>query len=103
MVDHRDTGMCVGQVDINDGPLFPEKGFAELVYEDYKGFGYATAAVAALRDRAGGALGYGGLVSYIAPSNLASIKVAERLEMALDPTAPEQDPGGPVHRHGSKA
>jgi RimJ/RimL family protein N-acetyltransferase len=102
MVDHRGTGRCVGQVGINDGPLFPEKELGWLVYEGYEGLGYATEAAAALRDWAGRALGCSGLVSYIDPDNRASIRVAGRLGAALDLTAPKQDEGGLVYRHGSK-
>lgn len=102
MIDHRGTGTCVGQVGINGGPLYPEKELGWLVYEGYEGLGYATEASAALRDWAGRALGYCGLVSYIDPDNGASIRVAERLGATLDPTAPKQDEGDLVYRHGSR-
>lgn len=28
MIEHADTGTCLGQIGINDGPLFPEKELA---------------------------------------------------------------------------
>ena len=102
MIDHRATGTCVGQVGINDGPLYPEKELGWLIYEGSEGLGYATEASAALLIWARRALGYSGLVSYIDPDNRASIRVAERLGATLDPTAPKQDDGDLVYRHGGK-
>lgn len=99
MVDLRETGECVGQVGINHGPLFPEKELGWLVYAGFEGRGYATEAAAALRDWAAQALGCMGLVSYVHPSNLASIRVAERLGATLDRDAPRPDPGDLVYRH----
>jgi RimJ/RimL family protein N-acetyltransferase len=99
MIDLRATGECVGQVDINHGPLFPEKELGWLVYEGFEGRGYATEAAAALRDWAARALGFTRLVSYIDPENRASVRVAERLGATLDPHAPKQDPGDLVYRH----
>jgi RimJ/RimL family protein N-acetyltransferase len=99
MIELRDTGACVGQVDISHGPRFPEKELGWLVYEGHEGRGYATEAAAALRDWAARTLGLDRLVSYIDPKNVRSIAVAERLGASLDPGAPPQDPGDLVYRH----
>jgi RimJ/RimL family protein N-acetyltransferase len=93
------TGDCVGQVDISHGPRFPEKELGWLVYDAYERQGYATEAAAALRDWAARALGLDRLVSYIDPSNVRSVAVAERLGAVLDPEAAKQDPEDLVYRH----
>jgi RimJ/RimL family protein N-acetyltransferase len=100
MIDVRATGECVGQVGINDGPLFQEKELGWLLYETGEGFGYATEAAGAMRDWAGRTLGLYRLVSYIGPENLASIRVAERLGATLDPQAPKpKESDYLVYRH----
>jgi RimJ/RimL family protein N-acetyltransferase len=99
MIDLRVTGDCVGQVGISHGPLFPEKELGWLVYDRFERQGYATEAAAALRDWAARTLGLDRLVSYIDPTNVRSIAVAERLGAVLDPDAPKQDPGDLVYRH----
>ncbi len=99
MADLAVTGECVGQVGINHGPLFPEKELGWLVYDGHEGKGYATEAARNLRDWAFATLGLATLVSYIAPDNVRSAAVAERLGAVLDPTAPRQDPDDLVYRH----
>ena len=99
MIDLRTSGECLGQVGISHGPLFPEKELGWLLYPSAEGFGYATEAAEALRDWSARALGLTGLVSYIAPDNGTSIKVAERLGATLDPKAPRHDPDALVFRH----
>jgi RimJ/RimL family protein N-acetyltransferase len=47
MIDLRITGESVGQVRINDGPLFPEKELGWQLYEGLEGRGYATEAAMA--------------------------------------------------------
>ena len=103
MIDLDSTGECVGQVDINHGPLFPEKELGWQLYEAHEGKGYATEAAQALRDWAFEALGLPSLVSYIDPGNVRSVAVAERLGAVLDPTAAKQDPGDLVYRHSAPA
>ncbi|MBY3105288.1 GNAT family N-acetyltransferase [Rhizobium laguerreae] len=98
-IELGETGECVGQVGINHGPLFPEKGLGWFVYEPYEGRGYATEAALALRDWAFATLKLPSLVSYIAPGNAASVAVAERLGARLDPVAPRTDPADLVYRH----
>ena len=99
MVDLSATGECVGQVGINDGPLFPEKELGWFVHEGHEGHGYATEAARALRDWAARSLRLTGLVSYVDPDNRRSAAVAERHGATLDTRAPPQDSGDLVYRH----
>jgi RimJ/RimL family protein N-acetyltransferase len=103
MIDLSATGECVGLVEINHGPLFPEKELGWQIYEGHEGKGYATEAAGALRDWAYGTLALPTLVSYIDPRNSRSVAVAERLGALLDPAAPKQDPGDLVYRHFARA
>ena len=87
------------------GPFYPD-GWPEteigwLMFEGSEGKGYAKeAAVAALAD-ARSRLGWIDIVSYIAPENSRSIKLAERLGAVLDPSATGPVPDVPclVYRH----
>ena len=99
MIDRRSDGVCIGQVSINHGPLFPEKELGWMLYDGFEGHGYATEAAVALRDWAFGTLGLATLVSYFDPANLRSIAVAERLGAVRDPDAARQDPEDVVYRH----
>lgn len=99
MIDLADTGLCVGQVGINHGPLFPEKELGWLIYDGHEGMGYASEAAAGMRDWAFGTLGLASLVSYIAPGNMRSIAVAERIGGVRDPAARGGDPTDSVYRH----
>jgi len=99
MIDLKSSGICVGEVGISHGPLFPQKELGWLVYDGHEGHGYATEAAGALRDWAFAKLKLPTLVSYIDPPNLASIAVAEHLGAVLDPDAPRQDPTDLVYRH----
>ncbi|NEK55644.1 GNAT family N-acetyltransferase, partial [Rhizobium leguminosarum] len=65
----------------------------------YEGRGYATEAAFGLRNWAFATLKLPSLVSYIAPGNVASAAVAERLGARLDPIAPRTDPADLVYRH----
>ena len=99
MIDRRADGICIGQVGISHGPLFPEKELGWLLYEGHEGQGYATEAAIALRSRAAQTLGVPELVSYIAPNNTGSAAVAERLGAARDLVADRPDPNDLVYRH----
>lgn len=93
------SGICVGQVGINHGPLFPEKELGWLIYAEHEGQGYASEAAAALRDWAFGPGGLETLVSYVDPRNTRSIAVAERLGARRDADAARSDPEDLVYRH----
>jgi RimJ/RimL family protein N-acetyltransferase len=98
-IDLRATGECVGIVEINCGPLYPEHELGWQVYEEYEGNGYATEAAHALLDWAFNELKLSTLVSYVDASNIRSIAVAERLNGVLDHSATKQDPGDLVYRY----
>jgi RimJ/RimL family protein N-acetyltransferase len=99
MVDRQTDGVCIGQVSINHGPLFPEKELGWMLYEGAEGQGYATEAAAALRDWAFNVLGLPTLVSYMDPANTRSVAVAQRLGGVLDPDAARQDAEDLVYRY----
>ncbi len=101
MMEDRATGECLGQVGINYGPLFPERELGWLVYRQAEGKGYAYEAAVALRDWAFAVRGLKTLVSYIAPQNVRSIRLAERLGAIPDAMAERQagDEDDLVFRH----
>ena len=99
MIDRREDGICVGQVSINYGPLFPERELGWMLYDGFEGMGYATEAADAYRNWAFATLKLDTLVSYMDPANGASAAVAERLRGQLDPTAPRQDAEDLVYRY----
>ena len=92
MMERRDTGLCLGQVGINAGPLFPEHELGWLVYPEAEGQGLAFEAAVALRDGAFETGPSETLVSYIDPLNTRSCALAERLGATLDGTAQRPDP-----------
>jgi RimJ/RimL family protein N-acetyltransferase len=99
MIDRREDGICVGQVSINYGPLFPERELGWMLYDGSEGRGYATEAADAYRNWAFATLKLDTLVSYMDPANVASAAVAERLGGHLDPNAPRQDAEDLVYRY----
>ncbi len=88
------------------GPYFPfgrpepEIGWVLFDAAD-EGQGLATEAASACVAHAYGPLGWDSAVSYIAPENAASIRVAHRLGATLDQAAPQPKPGVQtlVYRH----
>lgn len=99
MVEDRATGLCLGQVGINSGPLFPEHELGWLVYPAAEGKGYAFEAARAMHDWAFNVRGLETLVSYVGPDNLRSRRLAERLGAELDVAAARPDPADLVYRH----
>ncbi|WP_105429894.1 GNAT family N-acetyltransferase [Neorhizobium sp. T6_25] len=99
MIEERETGLCLGQVGINHGPLFPEHELGWFVYPGAEGKGYAYEAAVALRNWAFTTRGLETLVSYIHPDNIRFRKLAERMGSSLDSTAPRRDPVDLVFRH----
>jgi len=99
MIEARETGLCLGQVGINSGPLFPEHELGWMVYPGFEGKGYAYEAALALRAWGFGPRGLETIVSHIAPDNHRSRRLAERLgaELELDPDRP--GPEVMVYRH----
>ncbi len=103
MIERKADCVCIGQVGINAGPLFPERELGWLLYAGYEGRGYATEAAATLRDWAFGTLGLETLVSYVDQANSASAAVARRLGGAEDLAAVRGDPVDIVYRYARPA
>ena len=95
----RETNQCLGQIEINQGPRFPEPELGWQLNADAEGCGYAFEAAVAMRDWAWRERDLKTLVSYIDLKNLRSIKLAERLGATIDVNARKQDPGDLVYRH----
>ena len=99
MIDDAASGQCLGQVGINQGPLFPEAELGWLLYPEAEGHGLAFEAALALRDWARDMRKLDTLVSYIDPENRRSVRLAERLGAQPDPQAARPDPEDLVYRH----
>jgi ribosomal-protein-alanine N-acetyltransferase len=74
-------GDCGPMLQPVDGDLVPEIGY-HIVRRAW-GQGYATEAAAACRDLVLGDLGYERVVSIVAPENLASRRVAEKVHATM--------------------
>ena len=98
-IELRSSGACVGQVEINHGPLFPERELGWQLYEQYEGKGYVTEAAQTMLAWAFTELGLTTLVSYVDPGNSRSSAVAKRLGGVLDGEAPRQDESDLVFRY----
>ena len=99
MFEERTTGQCLGQVGLNQGPLFPEHELGWFVYPHAEGKSYAFEAACAIRDWAFCELGIPTLVTYLSKDNVRSRRLAERLGAVLDHDAPRHDPADLVYRH----
>ncbi len=98
-IELRSTGQCVGQIEVNQGPRFPEPELGWQLVSEAEGQSYAYKAAVAMRDWAFQVRKMATLVSYIGPENARSIRLAERLGAVLDTQARPQDPGDLVYRH----
>ena len=85
VTEHAGTVLGFVLIGFEAGDAEPELGF--LFRERARGKGFAAEAAAAARDHALGTQRLPGLVSYIAPGNTASRRLAERLGARLDGTA----------------
>lgn len=85
------------------GPWFPadwpEREVGWLLWPGAEGRGYADEAARACLTHAFGHLGWDTAVSYIAPENAPSAKLAEKLGAHPDPDAKAPKPGLDVWRH----
>jgi len=99
MLEERESGLCLGQVGINSGPLFPEDEIGWLVFPEAEGRGFASEAASALLDWARRVKRFKTLVSYVDPKNERSCRLAERLGATLDEQAARPDPADLVYRH----
>lgn len=98
-IELRETGQCIGRIEINQGPRYPEPELGWQLQLAAEGKGYAFEAAVALRDWAFWEAKLETLVSYIGPENARSIRLAERLGATPDAQARPQDPGDLVYRH----
>lgn len=99
-IEHRESGIYVGQLGLNFPADFPEREIGWLLWEEFEGKGYAFEAAISARDFAYQRLNWTTLVSYIDADNHRSIRLAERMGATLDPNAatPNQHPCL-VYRH----
>jgi RimJ/RimL family protein N-acetyltransferase len=97
----RQTGECLGQIEINQGPRFPEPELGWQLIASAEGRGFAFEAATALRNWAFRERKLPTLVSYIGQGNTRSIRLAERLGASLDEKALKQDPDDLVFRHSA--
>lgn len=86
LVDVIETGETVGQVGFWHPEGWPEVEIGWSMFEGAEGKGYAAEAALAVRDHAYNTLGWGPLISVIAPGNTRSEALATRLG-----AAPEAD------------
>lgn len=96
-----ETGECLGQVEINQGPRFPEPELGWQLIASAEGQGIAFEAATAMRDWVLRDKKLPTLVSYIAQENTRSIRLAERMGASLDENALKQDPDDLVYRHST--
>ena len=84
---------------------WPETELGWMIFGNAEGKGIACEAATAARADAYVRLGWKTAVSYIAPENLRSIRLAERLGAVPDPTAKTPPSGKPclVYRHPAPA
>jgi RimJ/RimL family protein N-acetyltransferase len=101
-IELRENKQCIGQIEINQGPRFPEPELGWQIQIGAEGKGYAFEAAFALRNWVFQEHKLDTLVSYIHPDNSRSISLAERLGATLDEHARPQDPGDLVYRHSSR-
>lgn len=99
-IEERTSGTWLGEVGIYHPDYYPEAEIGWTLAEAAEGRGIAEEAARAARDWAWEARGLTRLVSYIAPANTRSIRLAGRLGARRDPEAahPADDPCL-VYRH----
>jgi len=98
-VEEKATGRYLGEVGLYQPDHFPEPEIGWILVEEAEGRGIAYEAAVAVRDWAYQSLGLRTLVCYIAPGNLRSIRLAERLGARRDPEASDCDATSQVWRH----
>ena len=98
-VTDRASGAYLGEVGLNWPVEFPEPELGWTLVPQAEGKGIAFEAARAARDWFYANTAHRSLVSYIAPENARSIRLAERLGAVRDTQAPTVDPGDLVFRH----
>lgn len=91
-VTRKGDDTCLGLVGPWTPPDWPEKEIGWMILSaEAEGKGIAAEAARAAIAHAYGVLGWDTAVSYIAPGNLRSIRLAEKLGAVLDPEAPQPE------------
>lgn len=99
-VDEKHTGDFVGCVGLWQSSGWPELELGYWLVNEHHGKGYALEAALRCKDYARDVLQAGSLVSYIAPNNTASIKLAEKLGAKYEETIELLEHGAHcVYRH----
>ena len=99
-VTRRGSDTALGLIGPWTPPDWPETEIGWMVFDPrIEGTGIATEAAQAALSHAFDVLGWNTAVSYIAPGNDRSIRLAERLGAALDPQAAGPTPDTLVYRH----
>jgi RimJ/RimL family protein N-acetyltransferase len=95
-------GPAVGMIMAWQPEGYPEREIGWALFNDAAaGQGFAAEGARAVLAHVFGTLGWDTAVSYIAPGNAASIRLAERRGAVPDPQAPQADPADPdlIYRH----
>ncbi len=96
----RGDDTCIGLIGPWTPPDWPETEIGWMILSaDIEGTGIATEAARASIKHAYDVLGWQTAVSYIAPGNARSIRLAEKLGAVLDPDAPRPAADTLVYRH----
>jgi RimJ/RimL family protein N-acetyltransferase len=97
----KDSGARVGQVGFWNPEGWLEVELGWRVYDGFEGRGLAAEAATAMLDVAYNTLGWGPLISVIAPANTRSIRLAERLGARLERDDWHTPSGKPalIYRH----
>ena len=99
-VTRHDDDTALGLVGPWTPPDWPEAEIGWMILSDAaEGTGIATEAAKAAVAHAYDSLGWDTVVSYIAPDNTRSIRLAEKLGAVLDPQAAGPKPDTLVYRH----
>jgi RimJ/RimL family protein N-acetyltransferase len=85
-ITEKDTGHLIGTVGLWKSPHWPEHELGYWLLPQFQGKGYGIEAGLAVKEYALNTLQFDSLVSYIASSNTASKKLAERLGAQFDTT-----------------
>jgi RimJ/RimL family protein N-acetyltransferase len=102
-VEDRTSGRYLGEVGLYQPAHYPEPEIGWMLMAEAEGRGIAAEAARAVRDWAYATLGLASLVSYIAPNNLRSVHLAERLGAVADPAAASSGSDAGVWRHPGPA
>lgn len=84
MVEDKASGAIAGRVGIGHHIDWPEPELGWVVYDGFEGRGIAYEAALAARNHAQGPMGFAPLISLIAPDNLRSRRLAERLGATVE-------------------